>query len=61
MLLKVKMVLMICAFMMYFLSPFDLIPEAFFGIVGIIDDIFVVFILFFAMSNMFHNNQTDNM
>ncbi len=55
-----KMILMICAFLMYFLSPFDVIPEAFFGIVGIVDDIFVIFILLFAMSNMFYNGQIDN-
>ena len=60
MMLKIKMFLLICAFIMYFLSPFDLVPDALFGIIGVIDDIFVVFILLFAMSNMFYNTQAEN-
>jgi RING finger protein 170 len=58
--LKIKMFLMVFAFLLYFLSPFDIVPEAFFGIIGIVDDIFVVFILLFAMSNMFYNSQSEN-
>jgi len=48
--------LMIIAFIMYLLSPFNFIPDKAFGIIGIIDDIFVVFILIFAMSSIFYTD-----
>lgn len=57
--LKAKMMLLMCVFMMYFLTPFDLVPESFFGIITIVDDMLVVFILLFAMTNMFHDLQID--
>eukprot|EP00347_Sterkiella_histriomuscorum_P014469 403360751 len=38
----------------YFLSPFDLIPEFIFGIFGMIDDLIVVIYAFVAISSVFY-------
>jgi RING finger protein 170 len=41
--------------MLYIISPFDLIPEAIFGIIGFIDDLFMVVVVIFVISNIFYN------
>lgn len=40
---------------LYILSPIDLIPECIFGLLGFIDDIFVVAALLVVISNFYYN------
>ena len=35
------------------LSPFDLIPEAIYGAVGLIDDLLLILILLYVMANAY--------
>ncbi|CAF0899776.1 unnamed protein product [Brachionus calyciflorus] len=42
---RVRIMFFIMVAFCYFLSPLDIIPEALFGIFGLIDDLFVVFII----------------
>ena len=43
--LRIRIVLCFVAAIMYLVSPLDLIPEAFFGVLGFLDDLFVVLLL----------------
>jgi len=43
--LRIRIVLCFVAAIMYLVSPLDLIPEAFFGILGLLDDMFVLLLL----------------
>lgn len=38
---------------LYVVSPFDIIPEVVFGIVGLIDDLSVVFVVLFMVAQTF--------
>lgn len=42
---RVRILLCFLAGLMYLLSPLDIIPEAVFGVLGLLDDVFVVFLL----------------
>ncbi|XP_013789291.1 E3 ubiquitin-protein ligase RNF170-like, partial [Limulus polyphemus] len=42
---RLRVVLCFMAAIMYLVSPLDMIPEALFGIFGLIDDLFIVFLL----------------
>lgn len=42
---RLQVVLCFMAAIMYLVSPLDMIPEALFGIFGLIDDLFIVFLL----------------
>ncbi|RWS28556.1 RING finger protein 170-like protein [Leptotrombidium deliense] len=42
---RIRIVLCFVAAIMYLISPLDMIPEAVFGILGLLDDIFVVLLL----------------
>ena len=48
----------VCMFLMmiYCLSPIDIIPECIFGILGLIDDLFVFFVVFLLISNFYYRN-----
>ena len=35
------------------LSPFDLIPESIFGVIGLIDDFFMIIIAFIVLTHLF--------
>lgn len=43
--LRIRIVLCFIAAIMYLISPLDMIPEAIFGLLGLLDDIFVVILL----------------
>lgn len=51
--LKLRILLYILFAVVYLLSPFDVIPEAIFGIIGILDDIAVVLILALYLSTIY--------
>lgn len=42
---RLRIVLCFVAAVMYLISPLDMIPEAIFGILGLLDDLFVVLLL----------------
>ncbi|XP_037558256.2 E3 ubiquitin-protein ligase RNF170, partial [Dermacentor silvarum] len=42
---RLRIVLCFVAAIMYLISPLDMIPEAIFGILGLLDDLFVVLLL----------------
>jgi RING finger protein 170 len=42
---RIRIVLCFLAALMYLFSPLDIIPEAVFGVLGLLDDVFVVFLL----------------
>ncbi len=42
---RLRIVVCLFAMLAYMLSPFDIIPEAVFGLLGMLDDIFIVFLL----------------
>jgi uncharacterized membrane protein YkvA (DUF1232 family) len=42
--------------MAYCISPLDVIPECIFGIFGLIDDLFVFFVVFLLISNFYYRN-----
>ena len=46
--------MMILGALCYFISPVDLLPEAAFGLVGLIDDFFVVFVISYTVLSKFH-------
>lgn len=43
--LRIRIVICFMAAIMYLISPLDLIPEAVFGVLGLLDDMFVVLLL----------------
>lgn len=42
---RIRIVLCFLAALMYLFSPLDIIPEAVFGVLGLLDDVFVLFLL----------------
>jgi len=53
----IKMVignLTLISLIVYIISPFDLIPEAIFGVVGLIDDLIVFLGIFIVIANNFY-------
>ena len=46
----------ILSFVVYFLSPLDLIPEALLGMIGLIDDVVLLFLMFMIVGNAFLND-----
>ena len=44
-LLRVRVVMCFCMAVLYLLLPFDLLPEAVYGTVGLLDDLFIVLAL----------------
>ncbi len=53
MMFRFRVVLLFVIFLIYFLSPLDIIPEAAFGILGFIDDLFI-FMLFLIHITMMY-------
>lgn len=43
--LRIRVLICFMAAIMYLISPLDLIPEAVFGILGLLDDLFIVLLL----------------
>lgn len=42
---RLRIIVCFLAALLYFISPFDIIPEAVFGILGFLDDIFILLLL----------------
>lgn len=40
---------------LYIVSPIDLIPECVFGLLGLVDDLFVIAALLVVISNFYYN------
>jgi len=38
----------------YVLSPFDIIPECFFGFLGLIDDLMILILIFIILTNYYY-------
>lgn len=47
------------ALILYILIPFDIVPETVFGILGLVDDILIVFILVFYVTFMYRAALTE--
>jgi len=45
----------IIIFIVYILSPFDLIPEAIFGIIGYIDDLIIFAVMILFVTNIYYD------
>ena len=61
--LRIRIVLCFVAAIMYLISPLDIIPEAVFGIIGLIDDFFVVLVLALYVTIIYRRflaNQWEN-
>lgn len=41
---------MIIGALFYFISPFDIIPEAIFGVIGLVDDLVIILIAVFSVA-----------
>ena len=42
---RLRIIVCFFAALLYFISPFDIIPEAAFGILGFLDDLFILLLL----------------
>lgn len=42
---RIRVIICFLAALMYFVSPFDILPESAFGLIGFLDDIFVILLL----------------
>jgi RING finger protein 170 len=49
------MLLVIVGALGYLVSPIDLIPEVVFGVVGLIDDFFIIFVVLIGVAQSFRN------
>mmetsp|Transcript_16791 Transcript_16791/g.47352 ORF Transcript_16791/g.47352 Transcript_16791/m.47352 type:complete len:275 (+) Transcript_16791:63-887(+) len=49
--LRPLVVLLMC--FLYFISPLDIIPEAAFGVIGLVDDVIILFLTFLFLLNIF--------
>lgn len=49
----------ILSFVIYFVSPLDLMPEVLLGVIGLIDDIILLFLMFMIVGNTFLNEQRN--
>ncbi len=54
----VRAILLVVGMVAYVLSPFDLIPEAIFGVIGLIDDVLLAVIVLFSIANGFYTAYT---
>lgn len=49
--------ILLCAFaiLLYLISPLDFLPEAVFGVIGLLDDVFVLMLLLIYMTVIYRN------
>ncbi|XP_077981589.1 E3 ubiquitin-protein ligase RNF170-like [Glandiceps talaboti] len=52
---RLRILLCLLAAILYFISPLDIIPEAVFGILGFMDDLFVILLLLIYVSIIYRN------
>ncbi|XP_066298519.1 E3 ubiquitin-protein ligase RNF170-like isoform X1 [Branchiostoma lanceolatum] len=53
MMFRVRVFLILLGAILYFISPLDIIPEGAFGILGLVDDVFVILVLLIYVSIMY--------
>jgi len=59
MMFRLRIVVCFLFALLYFVSPFDIIPEAVFGIFGFLDDLFIVLLLAIYVSIIYRNVVRD--
>lgn len=52
---RLRIIAIFLAALLYFISPLDIIPEAVFGILGFLDDLFVLLLLAIYISIIYRN------
>nr|XP_039261518.1 E3 ubiquitin-protein ligase RNF170-like [Styela clava] len=52
---RVRIVLCAIAILLYLISPLDFLPEAVFGIIGLLDDVFVLMLVLIYMTVIYRN------
>ena len=57
---RCKIIILLLMVILYILSPFDLIPESIYGIVGYIDDVIIVLLVFIIIARGAHQNIVGN-
>ena len=50
---QIRVVVLLFVWLAYFLSPLDLLPEALFGIIGLLDDLFLMILISVYLSYFF--------
>ncbi|XP_018104435.1 E3 ubiquitin-protein ligase RNF170 isoform X2 [Xenopus laevis] len=58
---RIRIVLCLLGALLYLVSPLDIIPEALFGILGFLDDLFVLFLLLIYISIMYREVVTQRL
>ncbi|CAJ0925223.1 unnamed protein product [Ranitomeya imitator] len=58
---RIRIVLCLLGALFYLVSPLDIIPEALFGILGFMDDLFVIFLLLIYISIMYREVVTQRL
>ncbi|XP_075047082.1 E3 ubiquitin-protein ligase RNF170-like isoform X2 [Mixophyes fleayi] len=58
---RIRIVLCLLGAFFYLVSPLDIIPEALFGILGFMDDVFVIFLLLIYISIMYREVVTQRL
>ncbi|XP_043530199.1 E3 ubiquitin-protein ligase RNF170-like isoform X2 [Chiloscyllium punctatum] len=58
---RIRIFLCLAGALFYLASPLDFIPEAFFGILGFLDDLFVIFLLLIYISIMYREAVTQRL
>jgi len=56
---RLRIIVVFFAALLYFVSPFDIIPEAVFGIFGFLDDLFIILLLAIYVSIIYRNVVRD--
>nr|XP_006824323.1 PREDICTED: E3 ubiquitin-protein ligase RNF170-like isoform X2 [Saccoglossus kowalevskii] len=56
---RLRILLCFLAALLYFISPLDIIPEAVFGVLGFMDDLFVLLLLLIYVSIIYRNIVTN--
>ncbi|MFH4975114.1 hypothetical protein AB6A40_001823 [Gnathostoma spinigerum] len=56
---RIRVLLCLLAVVVYILSPFDILPEAVFGILGMADDLFITFVVLIYATILFRQFMAD--
>ena len=53
---RVRVLMIFASGLLYFLSPFDIIPEAVYGLFGLLDDVFIVLLLLIYLTILYRRH-----
>lgn len=56
---RLRIIVMLICMLVYFLSPFDLLPEAVLGVFGLLDDLIIFLIIIIYCTVMYRQVVTD--